>query len=48
VRKPTSTSTRRVALREPLAPAGWFFFYAVFALRIRRNDAFNTVSVFYF
>jgi ABC-2 type transport system permease protein len=29
--------------------AGWFFFYAVFALRIRRNDAFNTVtSVFYF
>lgn len=29
--------------------AGWFFFYAVFALRIRRNDWFNTVnSVFYF
>ena len=29
--------------------AGWFFFYAVFALRIRRNDAYNTVtSVFYF
>jgi ABC-2 type transport system permease protein len=29
--------------------AGWFFFYAVFALMIRRNDAFNTVtSVFYF
>ena len=29
--------------------AGWFFFYAVFALRIRRNDAFNTVtSIFYF
>jgi ABC-2 type transport system permease protein len=29
--------------------AGWFFFYAVFALGIRRNDAFNTVtSVFYF
>jgi ABC-2 type transport system permease protein len=29
--------------------AGWFFFYAVFALRIRRNDVFNTVnSVFYF
>jgi ABC-2 type transport system permease protein len=29
--------------------AGWFFFYAVFALRIRRNDAFNTItSVFYF
>jgi ABC-2 type transport system permease protein len=29
--------------------AGWFFFYAVFALRIRRNDAFNAVnSIFYF
>src|SRR5262245_13543453 len=29
--------------------AGWFFFYAIFALLIRRNDAFNTVnSVFYF
>jgi ABC-2 type transport system permease protein len=29
--------------------AGWFFFYATFALLIRRNDAFNTVtSVFYF
>lgn len=29
--------------------AGWFFFYAIFALRIRRNDVFNTVtSVFYF
>jgi len=29
--------------------AGWFFFYAAFALLIRRNDAFNTVtSVFYF
>jgi ABC-2 type transport system permease protein len=29
--------------------AGWFFFYATFALIIRRNDAFNTVnSVFYF
>jgi ABC-2 type transport system permease protein len=29
--------------------AGWFFFYAMFALMIRRNDAFNTVtSVFYF
>ena len=29
--------------------AGWFFFYALFALRIRRNDAFNTVtSIFYF
>ncbi len=29
--------------------AGWFFFYAIFALRIRRNDLFNTItSVFYF
>lgn len=29
--------------------AGWFFFYAIFALRIRRNDAFNTVtSIMYF
>jgi ABC-2 type transport system permease protein len=29
--------------------AAWFFFYAIFALRIRRNDAFNTItSVFYF
>ncbi len=29
--------------------AGWFFFYAIFALFIRRNDLFNTVtSVFYF
>jgi len=29
--------------------AGWFFFYAIFALIIRRNDVFNTVtSVFYF
>jgi ABC-2 type transport system permease protein len=29
--------------------AGWFFFYAIFALTIRRNDTFNTVtSVFYF
>lgn len=29
--------------------SGWFFFYAIFALKIRRNDAFNTVtSVFYF
>jgi ABC-type polysaccharide/polyol phosphate export permease len=32
-----------------LGTAGWFFFYAIFALLIRRNDAFNTVnSVFYF
>jgi len=29
--------------------SGWFFFYAVFALAMRRNDAFNTVtSIFYF
>jgi ABC-2 type transport system permease protein len=29
--------------------AGWFFFYSIFALRIRRNDAFNTLtSIFYF
>jgi ABC-2 type transport system permease protein len=29
--------------------AGWFFYYAIFALRIRRNDLFNSVtSVFYF
>ncbi len=29
--------------------AGWFFFYAIFALWIRRNDVFNSVtSVFYF
>jgi ABC-2 type transport system permease protein len=32
-----------------IGTAGWFFFYAIFALLIRRNDAFNTVtSVFYF
>jgi ABC-2 type transport system permease protein len=32
-----------------IGTAGWFFFYAIFALRIRRNDAFNAVtSVFYF
>jgi len=29
--------------------AGWFFFYAIFALRMKRNDAFNTLtSIFYF
>jgi len=29
--------------------SGWFFFYAIFSLRIRRNDLFNTVtSIFYF
>jgi ABC-2 type transport system permease protein len=32
-----------------IGTSGWFFFYAIFALRIRRNDAFNTVtSIFYF
>ena len=32
-----------------IGTTGWFFFYAIFALRIRRNDAFNTVtSIFYF
>lgn len=32
-----------------LGTAGWFYFYAVFALWIRRNDAYNTVtSIFYF
>src|SRR2546426_11305720 len=29
--------------------AGWFFFYAIFALKTKRNDVFNSVtSVFYF
>ncbi len=29
--------------------SGWFFFYSIFALKIRRNDLFNSVtSVFYF
>ncbi|HKV06220.1 MAG TPA: ABC transporter permease [Candidatus Acidoferrales bacterium] len=29
--------------------AGWFFFYTIFALKIRRNDLFNSVtSIFYF
>lgn len=32
-----------------IGTAGWFFFYAIFALRIRRNDIFNSVtSIFYF
>ena len=32
-----------------IGTAGWFFFYAIFALTIRRDDLFNTVtSVFYF
>ncbi len=38
-----------LAVATIVGTAGWFFFYAIFALRIRRNDAFNTVtSVFYF
>jgi len=38
-----------LAIATIVGTAGWFFFYAIFALRIRRNDAFNTVtSVFYF
>lgn len=32
-----------------IGTAGWFFFFAIFALRIRRNDIFNTItSLFYF
>ncbi|MFQ5696634.1 MAG: ABC transporter permease, partial [Terriglobia bacterium] len=28
---------------------GWFFFFAIFALQIRRNDVFNTIiNVIYF
>ncbi len=38
-----------LAVAVVVGTAGWFFFYAIFALRIRRNDAFNTVtSIFYF
>jgi ABC-type multidrug transport system permease subunit len=38
-----------LALAVIVGTAGWFFFYAIFALRIRRNDAFNTItSIFYF
>jgi ABC-type multidrug transport system permease subunit len=38
-----------LAMAMIVSTAGWFFFYAIFALRIRRNDAFNTVtSIFYF
>jgi ABC-2 type transport system permease protein len=38
-----------LTLAMTIGTAGWFFFYAVFALQIRRNDAFNTVtSIFYF
>lgn len=27
-----------------ISTAGWFFFFTIFALRIRRNDAFNTFT----
>lgn len=38
-----------LALGMTVGTAGWFFFYAIFALLIRRNDAFNTVnSICYF
>jgi ABC-2 type transport system permease protein len=48
-----------IRLRWPMVPltllgmalgtAGWFFFYAIFALKTRRNDVFNAVtSIFYF
>ena len=38
-----------LAVSVAVGTAGWFFFYAIFALMIRRNDAFNTVtSIFYF
>lgn len=38
-----------VVLTVIVGTAGWFFFYAIFAVLIRRNDAFNTVtSVCYF
>jgi ABC-2 type transport system permease protein len=38
-----------LAVAVAVGTAGWFFFYAIFALRIRRNDAFNTVtSILYF
>jgi ABC-type polysaccharide/polyol phosphate export permease len=38
-----------VLLEMAVGTAGWFFFYAIFALRTRRNDVFNSVtSVFYF
>jgi ABC-2 type transport system permease protein len=38
-----------VLLGVALGTAGWFFFLAAFALRIRRNDMFNTfINVAYF
>ncbi|MFQ5696637.1 MAG: ABC transporter permease [Terriglobia bacterium] len=49
----------RVPIALPLLPlfflgvvgftVGWFFFFAIFALKIRRNDVFNTIiNVIYF
>ena len=38
-----------LALGTGAGAAGWFFFYAIFALKTKRNDVFNSVtSVFYF
>lgn len=38
-----------VAVVVMVGTAGWFFFYAIFAVLVRRNDGFNTItSVFYF
>jgi len=32
-----------------IGTAAWFFFYAIFAIRVRQNDAFNSItSIFYF
>jgi ABC-2 type transport system permease protein len=37
------------ALAMAVGTAGWFFFFSIFALRIRRNDMYQTVSnVLYF
>jgi ABC-2 type transport system permease protein len=44
-----ATGLPLLAVTMIISTAGWFFFYAIFALKIRRNDAFNTVtSIFYF
>ncbi|MBM3772235.1 MAG: hypothetical protein FJW27_13335 [Acidimicrobiia bacterium] len=41
--------TPLMAVMVIVGTAGWFFVYAIFAVLIRRNDAFNTVtSVLYF
>jgi ABC-2 type transport system permease protein len=38
-----------IALGMAVGTAGWFFFFSIFALRIRRNDMFQTViNVLYF